>query len=480
MKKIIIIYDDRNIVNKELQEIVGYRTYGEIIYRKKTLQQYFIELFNSVYNNIELHISIIKANDKINSIPFGNLYIYFRSNYIVFNKEKFINIIDKLPFMDESYKINAGIYIFNNITQLNNLLNQNKNELNTIDMLHNFDNINDIFLDIQYLENFMILLSSGLDTRFFNQLSGSKYTITKKSSNIKKIFNEYNYYRLIPDYMKIWFVMPYEYKEENEYASYKMERIHATDLSLKYFHNSIKSDELISILNKIFYFINTREYKKVPETVYSEYKDNIYNIKVMQRIQMLKETDIYPKIALYLENIKSIGNIKYNNLDDIFNHYLSLYKKISKKDNLLKLVIGHGDLCFSNILYNYSTNYMKFIDTKGAGDIEELYTNPYYDLAKLSHSICGLYDFFNADLFTININQQLKINLSLVYDNTYFKNIFKQVLEENGYDYIVTRLYEASLFLSMLPLHVDYPKKVLGFILNAVNILNEVETCLKN
>ena len=480
MKKIIIVYDDRNIVNKELQEIVGYRTYGEIIYRKKTLQEYFVELFNLTYNNIDLHISVIKASDKINSIPFGNLYIYFRSNYIVFNKEKFINIIDKLPFMDESYKINAGIYIFNNITQLNNLLNQNKNELNTIDMLHNFDNINDIFLDIQYLENFMILLSSGLDTRFFNQLSGSKYTITKKSSNIKKIFNEYNYYRLIPDYMKIWFVMPYEYKEENEYASYKMERIHATDLALKYVHNSIKSDELISILNKIFYFINTREYKKVPETVYSEYKDNIYNIKVMQRIQMLKETDIYPKIALYLENIKSIGNIKYNNLDDIFNHYLSLYKKISKKDNLLKLVIGHGDLCFSNILYNYSTNYMKFIDTKGAGDIEELYTNPYYDLAKLSHSICGLYDFFNADLFTININQQLKINLSLVYDNTYFKNIFKQVLEENGYDYIVTRLYEASLFLSMLPLHVDYPKKVLGFILNAVNILNEVETCLKN
>ena len=37
------------------------------------------------------------------------------------------------------------------------------------------------------------------------------------------------------------------------------------------------------------------------------------------------------------------------------------------------------------------------------------------------------------------------------------------------------RLYEASLFISMLPLHIDYPQKVLGFILNAINILKEIE-----
>lgn len=34
MKKVTIIYDDRNIVSKELQDIVGKRTYGDIIYKK--------------------------------------------------------------------------------------------------------------------------------------------------------------------------------------------------------------------------------------------------------------------------------------------------------------------------------------------------------------------------------------------------------------------------------------------------------------
>jgi hypothetical protein len=37
------------------------------------------------------------------------------------------------------------------------------------------------------------------------------------------------------------------------------------------------------------------------------------------------------------------------------------------------------------------------------------------------------------------------------------------------------RLGEASLFLSMLPLHIDYPNKVIAFMLKASQILDEVE-----
>ena len=39
----------------------------------------------------------------------------------------------------------------------------------------------------------------------------------------------------------------------------------------------------------------------------------------------------------------------------------------------------------------------------------------------------------------------------------------------------MVRIYEASLFISMLPLHIDNPYKVYGFILNAIRILQEVE-----
>ena len=52
---------------------------------------------------------------------------------------------------------------------------------------------------------------------------------------------------------------------------------------------------------------------------------------------------------------------------------------------------------------------------------------------------------------------------------------YARKLEENGFDYLTVRIYEASLFLSMLPLHIDNPHKVFGFILNVKNILEEIK-----
>ena len=139
----------------------------------------------------------------------------------------------------------------------------------------------------------------------------------------------------------------------------------------------------------------------------------------------------------------------YAGIDAVVEKYLRLYEKIAARPAENALAIGHGDLCFSNILYSREANLLKLIDPKGALNEEDMYTDVYYDLAKLSHSICGCYD------------------------------LFKNYLEKNGFDYVRVRLYEASLFLSMLPYHMDQPGKVFGFLMNAIRILEEVETCTK-
>ena len=104
-----------------------------------------------------------------------------------------------------------------------------------------------------------------------------------------------------------------------------------------------------------------------------------------------------------------------------------------------------------------------------------LWTNPYYDVAKLSHSVCGMYDFFNNGLFDIRIDPSFSYELDIPFDNAAFMEIFRQKTVECGFDYWTVRIYEASLFLSMLPLHIDNPHKVFGFILNVKNMLKEIE-----
>ena len=132
-------------------------------------------------------------------------------------------------------------------------------------------------------------------------------------------------------------------------------------------------------------------------------------------------------------------------------------------------------MCFSNILYNEETDNAKFIDPKGALEEKDLWTNPYYDIAKLSHSVCGLYDFLNCGLYEIELDEELKFMLDIKFENEQYKNLFREYIEKYGYDYRKTRLYETSLFLSMLPLHMDYPKKVFGFLLNGISIMNNIK-----
>ena len=79
----------------------------------------------------------------------------------------------------------------------------------------------------------------------------------------------------------------------------------------------------------------------------------------------------------------------------------------------------------------------------------------------------------------MEIGEDLKLGLHIEFENQAYVELFQKYLEKNQFSYPVVRLYEASLFLSMLPLHMDNPQKVFGFLLNGIEILQEVEQCLK-
>jgi len=87
-------------------------------------------------------------------------------------------------------------------------------------------------------------------------------------------------------------------------------------------------------------------------------------------------------------------------------------------------VVGHGDLCFSNMLFDKNTELLMLIDPKGALNEAEIWTDPYYDIAKLSHSICGMYDLFNNGLYSLDIDDDLKPRLEIDFDNREYEKRF--------------------------------------------------------
>jgi thiamine kinase-like enzyme len=249
-----------------------------------------------------------------------------------------------------------------------------------------------------------------------------------------------------------------------------MERYNFTDVAIRWTHQAITIKDFDSMLDKLFYFINKRAVKSVDPSTYNEVKTELYLNKVITRVNQLKNAANYDLIANYIAS-----GTKFSDIDGIVEFYRLNYEKIAKTVSLSpQLVVGHGDLCFSNILYDKDTTTLKLIDPKGALVEDELWTDPYYDVAKLSHSVCGYYDYINSGMVDIGVSESLELELIFDVKVDLYQERFKEYLKENGFDYKLVRLLEASLFLSMLPLHMDHPQKVLAQILNAVRILKEI------
>ncbi|MBQ8527276.1 MAG: hypothetical protein IJ429_02265 [Lachnospiraceae bacterium] len=484
MKKIIVVYDDSFKPGKEIRTITGDKTYGETIFKRVTLKNRMKEeiaknksvlsmLFLSDGNDGEkLKKDLISATND----PENTSVVYLYSNYGLADTKEFQNLLTKACYINGQYVAVCGE------KPAAVLIPDVKGCLGQMELLQSRKVTGDrieteAFMDLSRLGNFLAFITSGFDARFFNALAGDEYTVTKRSTKIEKIKSEYNFYYLLPENMKMWFVMPYDYKEDKDGASYTMERFHMTDIAIRFVHGAVSTDELADILDKLFYFVKLRKTISVDEKKAAEVATELYLTKLQERMADLK------KLPQYAQFDALIGmGTDYDNIDQIVEHYIRLYDKVTKAypEKEKKLAVGHGDLCFSNILYSREANLLKLIDPKGALVEEDLYTDPYYDLAKLSHSICGCYDFFNSGLYQITMDRDMKIRLSVDTDPQPYMDVFKGYLEKNGYSYTKVRLYEASLFLSMLPYHMDQPGKVFGFILNAIRILEEIEECTKS
>jgi hypothetical protein len=327
------------------------------------------------------------------------------------------------------------------------------------------------FLFLGSQEGLVLSLTSKYDARYFNNLITEADVVTKRSSNIEKIRAEYQFWHLLPDAMKIWFVMPFDFQEDGNSASYQMERLYVPNLAIKYVHGAMDDVEFDSFLQRYFRFLTSRSSRKISPEAYAAQADKLYLQKTRERLTALKADPQFAPIAALIRS-----GTPYVDVDAAFERFRAVFARVVAKCSFdFCEVVGHGDACFSNILYDYASKTLKLIDPKGANTQEELWTNPYYDLCKLSHSILGLYDFFNSGLYEISLDVSLRLQVNVPFHNKRHAKILRTHLIANGFDYCMMRTGEAALFLSMLPLHIDNPHKVLGFFLNAMRILDELE-----
>lgn len=307
-----------------------------------------------------------------------------------------------------------------------------------------------------------------MKARYFNNISVNDNIVTKSSTDIYKIKSEFKYYYLLPDDLKPFFVKPFNYRENETHAMYDMEYSGITLYEFIYKNSQIFNDNLNLAINKIIkqlnlYFNTRNKYTRIKDS-----KDFVYT-KVIKRFDMLKKLPEYQKIEATLK-------LSNKNLEDLISKFTKKYYSLPKIKQIQ--TIAHGDLHFSNILVNERTYEIKFIDVKGAMKTEDLFMDSYYDLAKLYHSIEGLYDLIINDKYDIKLQNDLKYSVEVTMKSTIQREVYKEIYNElysklSNDELKLVTIYTASLFLSMLPLHKDNLKRIIAFIEISTNFLED-------
>jgi hypothetical protein len=333
------------------------------------------------------------------------------------------------------------------------------------------------FIDLRDYSNLITLMHSNVHSRHFNELNSTKFSITKKSRDVEKIHNEYWLMSSLPDSLKRFFVTPYDYKVNDGLASYQLERINVPDMAIQALNRSITKPQFDDFLEHIDLYLSFRGQHSIRHTEQKGADRGssrfLYRDKLMARLAEFKQAEGYKSVEVFIA-----WHTNYSGIDNILEAYLTEFEKVEKRMMAEdKLVVSHGDLCLSNILYSKETKLLKFIDPRGSSDKSGMYFDPLYDIVKLSHSILGDYDSIVNGLVDITFDDSMKASLTMKRSvSNENKTSFISFLERQGYRVDLIRLLECSLFISMLPLHLDNLNKVTCLALQATKILDDVRS----
>lgn len=140
--------------------------------------------------------------------------------------------------------------------------------------------------------------------------------------------------------------------------------------------------------------------------------------------------------------------------------------------------VMHGDLCFSNLLYDSRVRRVRALDPRGmVGERPGIYGDLRYDLAKLAHSVVGRYDQIIGGRYVATEHDDV---FTLDFEEIAAQPWLEAAMSEMTVDGVgalspTIRAASASLFLSMLPLHADRPDRQRAFLANALRLYLDLD-----
>ncbi|MEO7248151.1 MAG: hypothetical protein ABIW31_06815 [Novosphingobium sp.] len=328
------------------------------------------------------------------------------------------------------------------------------------------------YADLRHVDQFLRFMTGATEARHFNQLVIEGGVIRKSSADKQKMRAEHDFFHAVPPKMKRFLIPTFDFEDKGATASYCMEAMAIPDGALQLIHHSFDVASAELLMERFFDFVAARHRAPASKTEVRAAAEQETITKMDRRLADLAGIDLGPRLNSLLSQLGIAAG-----LEGLSRRAKAVITDVLDRDKADHLAVSHGDSCLSNILFSKELGIFRLIDPRGGSSVSDLLMHPAYDIAKLSHSLLGGYDFINSGLFDCSLDDDLGLKLSLGGGGPppFIREAFIRRLCELGFDIRLVRAMELSLFLSMLPLHRDAPRKLPAFCLAAVEILKELE-----
>ncbi|MGF1697582.1 aminoglycoside phosphotransferase family protein [Vibrio lamellibrachiae] len=320
------------------------------------------------------------------------------------------------------------------------------------------------WLDFGHVNTYYRSKAEFTTQRAFNELTITSKWIEKSSVKNNKIAAEANWFAHLPFALRGNIPQYLGCQDEQGKISYRLEYLHLTALNELFVFSKLPSHIWTQILASCVEFLVLCKEHKAPPSKLANSLDVLFSKKTEQRLAEYCKTH-----QLTLTQEWSFNSSEKISLEAVLNDSQKHLPTQEEANTVL-----HGDFCFSNVLYDFRAVKIKVIDPRGMTPEgrKTIYGDLRYDIAKLSHSVLGLYDWIIAGYYQVEIRAD-SITLDIAEEGRYreTQQSFIQLVEDE-FKLSAQNLYamQIQLFLSMLPLHADDPQRQQALFANAFRL----------
>ncbi|GAA4726342.1 hypothetical protein GCM10023228_36790 [Brevibacillus fulvus] len=304
-------------------------------------------------------------------------------------------------------------------------------------------------------------------SRYFNQITydAKRQTVTKRSLDEQKLSAEIRWYLELPAELQRYIPQIVDYSLLSQQVFVTMEYIHLPTVGQLYLDNGLTMNEWQSFFGHIFALLRDfSRYTKDHDAISA--LEDMYIVKTWQRLSRFLEerkwaNRIYHKGCFQLNGRQLVCPVRL-----LEQHEFVIRRCIST----IRFQLIHGDLCFSNLFFDPERNQLLVIDPRGNFGNAGAYGDVRYDLAKMRHSLSG-YEHIVRDRYEATLSgEALELKLPFTPIQKQLQHMWDDWL---GSSLAEVKLIESLLFLSMLPLHRDQPKRQLALYALGAQLLTE-------